>query len=434
MKNSDRNLARYILDSLNNNKDEVFIIDEEKEYTHHDFLALVNRIYSHIPKGKILVNLKSKLFIAATFTACLFKKALPFIRNINQESSPLDEYSYDLVVDDSRIKEMIEDENYQEYVYDGNVEPNQPALGLLSSGTSAKNKVIILSQSGILEDILSVFEIHEIEKGWRFVNITPFDHAMGIVGDYLMVLLSGSSVVYSYSVIEYFYNVEKYKPHCLHITSNLCDTLYDLIKEKGKGKFDDRLTQIVVGGSKCRNDIISDFAKYQVTVCSCYGLTECSPVVSLSSSKYYKEGSDGKILSCNKIRIADDGEIVISGKAIMLNYLEEYEKGEIVKEIKTKDIGYIEDGYIYVVGRKDNLIVLPNGEKIQPEVFENRLLENPHVKEAILYFKNQALYLDVVLNDKYDLYKDMNGLDVTINYVDSLIKNQLGKVDRKAYR
>ena len=80
----------------------------------------------------------------------------------------------------------------------------------------------------------------------------------------------------------------KYKPHCLHITSNLCDTLYDLIKEKGKGKFDDRLTQIVVGGSKCRNDIISDFAKYQVTVCSCYGLTECSPVVSLSSSKYYK--------------------------------------------------------------------------------------------------------------------------------------------------
>ena len=101
MKNSDRNLVRYILDSLNNNK----------ECTHHDFLALVNKIYSHIPKGKILVNLKSKLFIAATFTACLFKKALPFIRNINQESSPLDEYSYDLVVDDSRIKEMIDEYN-----------------------------------------------------------------------------------------------------------------------------------------------------------------------------------------------------------------------------------------------------------------------------------------------------------------------------------
>ena len=118
----------------------------------------------------------------------------------------------------------------------------------------------------------------------------------------------------------------------------------------------------------------------------------------------------------------------------MLNYLEEYLKGEVVKEVRTKDVGYIKDGCLYVVGRKDNLIIMANGEKIQPESFEEEINKNPHVKESIIYQKNGVLYLDVVMNDQYDLAKDLTKYDIHINYVNELKKNVLGKLDRKWYK
>ena len=111
-------------------------------------------------------------------------------------------------------------------------------------------------------------------------------------------------------------------------------------------------------------------------------------------------------------------------------------RGEIVNEIHTKDIGYVEDGFIFVIGRKDNLIVLSNGMKIQPEVFEAKLKQNEGVIDAVIYMKGDRLTLDVVFdkNSKFDVRKALNYLDIDINFVSEIKKNQMGKVSRKDYR
>ena len=90
MFNNYENIVELILDVLSKDDNRVFIIDEGKEITRKELLILSFKIYSHIPKGKILINLKSKSLTVAAYNACLFKGSLPFIRDAYIEKSPLD--------------------------------------------------------------------------------------------------------------------------------------------------------------------------------------------------------------------------------------------------------------------------------------------------------------------------------------------------------
>ena len=435
MFNNYENIVELILDVLSKDDNRVFIIDEGKEITRKEFLILSFKIYSHIPKGKVLINLKSKSLTVAAYNACLFKGSLPFIRDAYIEKSPLDKYQYDFVIDENNVHDFINSESYEEYKYhQGDIDPKSPCLALISSGTSKDNKVIVLPHRAVLLNCFDALTILGIVKGWRYINIAPLTHAIGMISDYICILLIEGSIVYTYSVFEYLSSLKRYEPDATHTTSNMCDAIYMLFEQNGKENTDKNLKAIIVGGSKPNKDIAYKFEKYGVSVCSCYGLSECCPVVSISPIKGARNPSDGYILPIHNVEIAEDGEIVVKGESIMLNYLEGYLKGEVVKEVRTKDVGYIKDGCLYVVGRKDNLIIMANGEKIQPESFEEEINKNPHVKESIIYQKNGALYLDVVMNDQYDLAKDLTKYDIHINYVNELKKNALGKLDRKWYK
>ena len=136
------------------------------------------------------------------------------------------------------------------------------------------------------------------------------------------------------------------------------------------------------------------------------------------------------------MEISEEGEIIVRGDSLMLNYLDEYEKGNIVSEVHTKDIGYVKDGYLFVTGRLDNLLIMDNGYKIQPETFEKELCEIKGIKECVIYLNNHQLYLDVVKTDELeiDLKKHLSYLDIKINFVDSLVKTSLGKINRGYYK
>ena len=119
------------------------------------------------------------------------------------------------------------------------------------------------------------------------------------------------------------------------------------------------------------------------------------------------------------------------------NNLEEYDKGIIAKEVHTKDVGYIKDGYLFVTGRLDNLIIMDNGFKIQPETFEKDLLvNNPYIKECVVYYFDHTLYLDVIMDESHlkEIRKKLDYLDIHINVVNEIKKNALGKISRVYYK
>ncbi len=433
----EHNLVSLVISSINKNSDKVFIINKNVEYTYSRFFDDVKRVCPHLRNGRILLKAGDKYYYALSFIAGLMMHSMMFLSN--KDSSIYDDYKFDQIIDDEFIQNVL-DKGEEPISIDNintSIDEDDPMMVVLSSGTSLKPKPIVLSYKAVRKNIESGLRILYVESSWTFVSLLPLDHAFGITSDFLDLLLSGAKVVYSYSLIEYFMYLRKYSPDMISIPITILKTLQEMMKEQGKTALGNNIKQILVGGSKCYKEIIEFFKKYDITVCTSYGLTECAPCVSICSPKYFMLESDGKVLDCHQIRFSKENEIIVSGESIMLNYLDEYDKGIIATEVHTKDVGYMKDGYLFVTGRLDNLIVMDNGFKIQPETFEKDLLiNNPYIKECVIYYFDSKLNLDVVMDESYlkELRKQLDYLDININIVNEIKKNALGKISRIYYK
>ena len=157
------------------------------------------------------------------------------------------------------------------------------------------------------------------------------------------------------------------------------------IKEKaGFGNFD----QFVVGGAHISRELSNDLKLLGITVLQGYGITECSPLISVNSMQSYAVGSVGHVVPSCQVKFVDD-EILVKGPNVMQGY---YKNPELTKEafdedgwFKTGDLGYIDkNGFLFINGRKKNLIVCKNGNKISPEMLEALIAPLPMVKEVMV--------------------------------------------------
>jgi len=140
---------------------------------------------------------------------------------------------------------------------------------------------------------------------------------------------------------------------------------------------------IALGGGKTSQHIVQQAIEYGLPVYEGYGLSECCSVVSLNLPQQNKIGSVGKALPHAHVSIAEDGEIIIDGQA-MLGYLGELDN--VSEQIHTGDLGYIDSqGFIYVSGRKNNTIVSSFGRNISPEWVEASLTSSPIITQVAVF-------------------------------------------------
>jgi long-chain acyl-CoA synthetase len=154
--------------------------------------------------------------------------------------------------------------------------------------------------------------------------------------------------------------------------------------------FGPNLKFFVTGGAKLDEGVMTFFMKMGFTILEGYGLTETSPVVTFNPIQKPKIGSAGKPIPNVKVKIVDldsegIGEIVISGPNVMQGYYHrQAETNEVLKDqwFYSGDLGYLDqDGYLYVTGRKKELIVLSSGKNIAPEEVETHYVKSPYIKE-----------------------------------------------------
>ncbi len=169
------------------------------------------------------------------------------------------------------------------------------------------------------------------------------------------------------------------------------------------------LNMIVCGGASLDPKYEEGMRDFGIDVFNGYGLTECSPAITCNRPGKFKPGSVGTPIGCCEIKINEPdedgvGEIYVKGTNVMVGY---YNEPEATAEafdgewFKTGDYGRIdEEGFLFMVGRKKNLIVLSNGKNVSPEELEDKLMMIEYVSEVLVYEENKKIVAEFFLNEK----------------------------------
>ena len=322
--------------------------------------------------------------------------------------------------------------------YDYKIDVNKLASIVFTSGTTGKGKGVMLSQANIGLDMTLGMYNFDITR--KTLHVLPPHHTFGSTVNYVGHLSQGCEVYISSGIKHVSDEIKDQQPTHLILVPAFLEVMNRKIwataRKDGKegllkamikvsnflrkfgvdvrrklfasvlSAFGGKLELIICGGAKLDEEIIRNFDALGITILNGYGITECAPLISANRNKYQKPGSVGTpILACRvKIDNPDEngeGEICVKGPNVMLGY---YNNPEATAEVFDKD-GFFhtgdygkldEEGWIYITGRKKNLIILSNGKNVYPEEIEADLQKVEGVSEVVVYAGESRVQKDKI--------------------------------------
>ena len=322
--------------------------------------------------------------------------------------------------------------------YDYKIDVNKLASIVFTSGTTGKGKGVMLSQANIALDMTLGMYNFDITR--KTLHVLPPHHTFGSTVNYVGHLAQGCEVYISSGIKHVSDEIREQKPSHLILVPAFLEVMnrkiWSTARSTGKegllktmikvsdflrkfgidlrrkmfssvlSAFGGNLELIICGGAKLDEEIIRTFDSLGITILNGYGITECSPLISANRNKYQKPGSVGTpILACRvKIDNPDEsgeGEICVKGPNVMLGY---YNNPEATAEVFDKD-GYFHTGdygklddedWIYITGRKKNLIILSNGKNVYPEEIEADIQKVEGVIEVVVYAGESRVQKDKI--------------------------------------
>ena len=282
-------------------------------------------------------------------------------------------------------------------------------------------------------DIATVLDVNSDDVMLSFL---PLHHIFECTVGFLFALYSGAQTCFADGIRYIPDNLNEYKVTFMASVPAIYEMLYKYIikrlekenlldkfeedlrssstlsmdekKEKFKYIFDmfgGNIRLLISGAAALDPTIEQKYRDMGFNLVQGYGLTETSPVIGIGTNECHRVGSIGKCVPSVEVKLINQdangmGELVVKGPNIMLGYFEdEVATNEVLQDgwFKTGDLAKIdEDGYIFICGRKKNVIVLKNGKNIFPEEMENLLNKIDGVKESFIYGKSNS-------NDKEDV-------------------------------
>ncbi len=295
---------------------------------------------------------------------------------------------------------------------------DQLAMIIFTSGTTGKSKGVMLTHKNLISNVESVE--YEAGPGKVTLSVLPIHHAFCLVMDYLKCLSLGVTVCINDSFMHMVKNMQLFKPDVMLMVPMMIETIYRRLNSAAKllpkklvaaKVFGGNLTTVFAGGAHLDPFYIDKFREYGVNIYEGYGMSECSPVISVNTPSFHKPGSVGKVLKNAEVKV-ENGEILVHSTSVMSGYYKMPEEtAEALADgwLHTGDKGYVdEDGYLFVNGRVKNLIILSNGENISPEEIENKLSLYPLIEEVVVTGEGNGLTAriypdqDIVAKKKMD--------------------------------
>ncbi len=358
------------------------------------------------------------------------------------------------------------------------IAPDDLLTIIYTSGTTGVPKGVMLTQYNVLIDAwYGLQRAGEIDMKGTFLSFLPLSHVLERTAGYYAVLMSGGHVAFAEDVSTVVENILEIKPNAMVSVPRLFEKIYSRIYEnvhqmsqtkrqmfhravetgreyiyrkyinhqpvgllglkyqfydklvfhKVRNRFGGNLQFFICGGAPLDKTINEFMWIIGIPVFEGYGLTETSPALTLNSREEIRFGSVGRALKETEFKLADDGELLVKGPQLMRGY---FKADQITRDafvdgwFKTGDIATIDDdGYVYIVDRKKEIIVSAGGKNIAPQPLENRLKLDKYISQVYLHGDRKP-YLIALLTPNLERLIEF-AKEKRINYlgIDDLVSN-----------
>ena len=311
------------------------------------------------------------------------------------------------------------------------VEKDQVAAIAYTSGTTSAQKPVMLGQYGMLLNACEAMAM--VSSDQTMFTSLPFYHTYGLVGGMIDILSQGKNLGINGDLKTMVRDMAAFRPENMMAVPAIVEMIHQKImagiEQAGKKKLvqrymklyhffrkfgitlspkflntiqeglGGRLNMIICGGAYLDTQISLDLLAFGIQVLQGYGITECSPLVSVNRNKNSVPASCGRVFPSYQVQVLE-GEICVKGPSLMKGY---YKREDLTREtfegewFLTGDLGYLDKrGYLYITGRKKSLIVFKNGKKSSPEEIEQYVQAIPEVKEVLAYGTTSGISADDV--------------------------------------
>ena len=329
---------------------------------------------------------------------------------------------------------------------------------LFTSGTTSLSKAVALSHKNICSNLMDLASTLDVNSNDIFLSFLPLHHVFECTVGFLFVFYIGAQIVFCDGIRHIPENLKEYKVSVMASVPAIYERLFKIVRKQIEKS--GNLEEILINEEKHKNDTIEEkkevfkeihnmfggniklfisgaasldakieqkFRNLGFNIVQGYGLTETSPIVAVGNKKYHKIGSIGKAVPSVQVKLLNIndngvGELAVKGPNVMLEY---YGNKEATKNVikdgwfSTGDLAKIdEEGYIFICGRKKNVIVLKNGKNIYPEEMESLINKEDGIDESFIFGKpisedptNIKIFAKIVYNKEF--FKDQTQEEIT---------------------
>jgi len=305
-----------------------------------------------------------------------------------------------------------------------------------TSGTSGLPKGVLLTHRQIMSEVTDIASVFKIDHNDMTLSFLPYAHVLGRVEMWLSVYV-GYTVSFAESIDRIKNNLVEIAPTALIAVPRIFEKIYagiesqlsqlpfvtratdtlnrfsptatsiikgTLLSRKLKAAFGGRMRFAISGGAPLDREIGQFFRAAGLPIYEGYGLTESTASITVNTPEFHRFGTVGKPLPDVKIKIADDGEILVKSQKIMKGYYKKENAGAdgpfIDGYFPTGDIGHLEDGYLVITDRKKDLIKTSGGKYVAPQKLENALKRNPIVSNVLVHGDQKKYIVALITLDE----------------------------------
>lgn len=321
--------------------------------------------------------------------------------------------------------------DYRNNSFEPAAKEDECALIIYTSGTTGRGKGVMLSHGNLIDNIFNSTEI-EKQDNEIALNVLPIHHVFCLSGDVFLTMRYGSMLCLCPDVSKLFHYIDVFRPTVLRAVPMISKTIYNRIvmmhrknRKVTRRHIKDELLgvdfhKIISGGGYLAKDLALNLIGLGITIGQGYGMSECSPKIAAPDyERLEKLDSVGRLVEGCKVRIVE-GEIQVKSPSVMMGY---YNDKALTEEaltedgwLRTGDLGYVDDeDFLYLTGRKKNLIILSNGENVAPEGIENLFDDELLIKDILVYGDGDTIAACVYPNYEYAQQQNITDVEGAVN-------------------